>query len=113
MFTFNIGIMERNPGLGSMIEAWKDYSFGQRKAQVALDSGRQTNQVALDSGRQTNQVLIRIRTVYTLLAQRMNTLGMTFHAITASNLLVLKVNNLTDLNKQKGLILSRFSFVRN
>ena len=102
MFTFNIGIMERNPGLGSMIEAWKDYSFGQRKAQVALDSGRQTN-----------QVLIRIRTVYTLLAQRMNTLVMTFHAITASNLLVLKVNNLTDLNKQKGLILSRFSFVRN
>ena len=47
----------------------------------------------LDSGRQTNQTIIKIRTVYTLLAQTMDTLGMTFHAITASNLLVLKVSN--------------------
>ena len=49
--------------------------------------------MALDSGRQTNQTIIKIRTVYTLLAQTMDTLGMTFHAVTASNLLVLKVSN--------------------
>ena len=47
-----------------------------------------------------NQPIIWIRTAYTLLAQRMNTLGMTFHAITASNLPVLKVNNLTYLNRK-------------
>ena len=64
-----------------MIEVWKEHLFGQTKKLANLDSGRQTN-----------QTIIQIRTVYILLARRMGTLGKTCHVITATTLLVLKVN---------------------
>ena len=47
----------------------------------------------LDSGRQTNQKITQIRTVYTLLVQTMDTLEVSFHVMTVSNSLVLKVKN--------------------
>ena len=82
MSTFNISIMERDPGLG-LNDRSIEGSFVWTKKDTS----------SLDSGRQINQNIIQIRTVYTLLAQTMDTLGVTFHVMTASNSLFLKVKN--------------------
>ena len=80
MFTFSTAIMERGPGSDSMIEAWKDHLFGQIKKLANLDFGLHNN-----------QTIGTTRTVYTLLARSMGTLGMMCHARNASTLLVLQV----------------------
>ena len=80
MSTFSIAIMEKDPGSGSMTEAWKVHLFGQIKRLANLDFGLHNNQTTGAT-----------RTVYTLLARSMGTLGMMYHAINASTILVLQV----------------------
>ena len=60
----------------------------------ALLCGQTKKLAVLGSGLQSNQTTGTTKTVCTLLAWGMDTLGMMYHAITASTLLVLQVINL-------------------
>ena len=60
----------------------------------ALLCGQTKKLAGLGSGLQSNQATGTTKTVCTLLARGKDTLGMTYHAKTASNLLVLQVINL-------------------
>ena len=78
--TYNTSTMGRNHGLGWMTVVSKGHSFGPTKRLLDLDTGLRSNQTTGT-----------MKTVCTLLAPSMGTLGMTCHAITALSLLVSQV----------------------
>ena len=55
---------------------------------------KQRNKLVLDSGRRSNRTTGEMKTVFTLLAQSMVTLGMMCLVITAITTLVLKVHEI-------------------
>ena len=72
--------MASDPGLDSTTEVLKDRLFGQTRKQAVLGSGLQINQTTW-----------KTKTVFTLLAPSMVTLGMMCHVINATTILVQKV----------------------
>ena len=83
-----------------MIAVLKALLFGQtRKSPVS------------GSGLQSNQTTGTTKTAFTLLALAMDTLGMTYHAISASTLLVLQVIHLLHAhNRSVGRLIDKGLF---
>ena len=80
MFTSSTASTAKNPGLDSMIGAWKDYL-----------SGLTENQADLGSGLETNQITGKMKTVCTLLVPGVDIPGTMYRAINATNSLAIRV----------------------